>query len=288
MEHRKLVISIDFDGTIVTIAYPQIGKLRNGAKETINRWYNEGHTIVINSCRAEQMQKDMVRFLVANGIMFSYVNANAKHLIDLYGMDCRKISADVYFDDKNPEGFKSWSWAESFVERKLWQKPIIICLIGESGAGKTHWAEYTELEYGIKMIQSYTDREKRTPDENGHTFVTPEQFDAFKQEKMIAFTQFGAKRYCCLKKDVCDINTYVIDENGFIYLSDTFIDSYNIVSIRFVCDYEERLRRAGLERVQRDQGMFNLPMEFFDVCIDTSYPKEEVKRFIDMTIQKFL
>ena len=209
-------------------------------------------------------------------------------MISLYGGDTRKISADIYFDDRNPEGFKSWAWAESVVERKLWQKPVIICLIGESGAGKTHWAEYIELEYGIKMIQSYTDREKRTPDENGHTFVTPELFDSFKQEHMIAFTKFGNKRYCCLKQDVLDFNTYVIDENGFIYLSDTFIDEYNIVSIRFVCNYEERLRRAGLERVQRDQGMFNLPMEFFDTCIDTSYPKEEVKKFIDLTISKLL
>ena len=285
---KKLTISIDFDGCIVTLAYPQIGKVRNGAKAVITRWYNEGHTIVINSCRNGNMQKEMVIALVHNGIPFHYVNENSQALIDLYGGDTRKISADIYFDDRSAEGFRSWAWAETIVERKLWMKPSIICIIGESGCGKTHWAEYVELEYGIKMIQSYTDRAKRTPDENGHTFVTPEQFDAFQKEDMIAFTEFGTKRYCCLKKDVCDINTYVIDENGFIYLSDVFADSYNIVSIRLVCDYKERLLRAGKERVDRDQDAFNLPMEFFDFCIDTSYPKSDVKRFIDMSIQKLL
>lgn len=285
---NKLVIAVDFDGTIVTAEYPRIGKVRNGAKEVITKWYNEGHTIVINSCRSGNMHKEMVVALVHNGIPFHYVSENSQALIDLYGGDTRKISADIYFDDKNPEGFKSWEWAESVVERKLFMKPNIICIIGESGCGKTHWAEYVESEYGIKMIQSYTDRVQRYENENGHTYVTAEEFDAFKKEDMIAFTEFGNKRYCCLKKDVREMNTYVIDENGFIYLSDTFIDSYNIVSIRLVCDYKERLLRAGKERVDRDKDMFNLPMEFFDVCIDTSYPKEEVKAFIDLTISKLL
>lgn len=288
MGHRKLTIAIDFDGVIATLAYPKIGKLRNGAKETINRWYKEGHTIIINSCRAGNMQKDMVRFLVSNQILFSHVNANSQHLIDLYGTDCRKISADIYFDDLNAGGFKNWRWAQFELTKLLETKPVIICLIGESGSGKTTWAEYIEAEYGIKMIQSYTDRAKRTPDENGHTFVTVEEFDAFKHEDMIAYTNFGNKRYCCLKDDVRKINTYVIDEDGFIYLSDTFADDYNIYSIRLTCDKGVRIERAGLERTSRDYGKFSLPMEFFDVCIDTSYQKEEVQNFIDLTLDTWL
>lgn len=285
---KKLVISVDFDGVIVTLAYPQIGKLRNGAKETINRWYKEGHTIIINSCRADRMQKEMVIFLVANGIMFSYANANSQDLIDFYGMDCRKISADIYFDDKNAGGFKSWRWADFEVAKMLSLLPVIICIIGASGSGKTTWAEYIELEYGIKMIQSYTDRAKRAEDENGHSFVSVEEFDAFRHEDMIAYTNFGDKRYCCLKEDVRDINTYVIDEDGFIYLSDTFADDYNIYSIRLTCDAEIRIERAGIERTSRDWGKFSLGMQFFDVCIDTSYPKEEVQNFIDLTLNKWL
>jgi len=285
---EKLTIAVDFDGTIVSIDYPKIGVLRNGAKKVITKWYKDGHTIIINSCRNGEMEKDMIRFLVHNRIPFHYVNQNSKALIDLYGGDTRKISADIYFDDKNPEGFKSWRWADSVIEMKLALKPIIICLIGESGAGKTHWAEYVESEYGIKMIQSYTDRPKRSENENGHTFITPLEFDEFSREDMIAYTNFGDKRYCCLKQDVRDINTYVIDEDGFLFLSDTYGDEYDIYSIRLTCDEKTRVERAGQERTSRDWGKFALPMEFFDVCIDTSYPKEEVQNFIDLTLDKWL
>ena len=58
----------------------------------------------------------------------------------------------------------------------------------------------------------------RYPGETGHTFVTKEEFDTFSHDDMIAYTEFGGHRYCCLKKDVLDFNTYVIDERGLIYL----------------------------------------------------------------------
>ena len=87
---------------------------------------------------------------------------------------------------------------------------------------KWHWkttiAEYIEEKYNIPSIYSYTDRPPRYPKERGHTFVSPEEYDKFDVADMIAYTNFGGKRYCCLKQDVKSINTYVIDENGLKYL----------------------------------------------------------------------
>ena len=37
-----MIIAIDFDGTIVEHEFPKIGPLKKGAKETINKWYEEG------------------------------------------------------------------------------------------------------------------------------------------------------------------------------------------------------------------------------------------------------
>lgn len=144
---------------------------------------------------------------------------------------------------------------------------IIFCFVGESGSGKTMVAEAIEKYAGIIMIQSYTDRPRRTPDENGHTFITKEQFDALNQDDMIAFTEWNGYRYCCLHSDVRPINTYVIDERGLTYLKSNFSDKYKIIAIRFYRPLHERIEAVGKERIDRDEGKFNMAPDEFDLVI---------------------
>mgnify|MGYP000801673411 CR=1 FL=1 len=54
----------------------------------------------------------------------------------------------------------------------------IYLIVGPSGSGKSSVARELEKRYGFGEIQSYTERPRRYPDEPGHTFVTPEEFDA--------------------------------------------------------------------------------------------------------------
>ena len=93
-------IAIDFDDTIVESNFPNIIRLKEGAKEVINKWYEDGKMIIINSCRSGEHFDGMCRFLVNNGIKFHLANQNDPVLIDFFGTDCRKISADIYIDDK--------------------------------------------------------------------------------------------------------------------------------------------------------------------------------------------
>jgi guanylate kinase len=256
---KKLVIAIDFDGTIVTNKYPDIGYLKRDAKEVINKLYDEGHDIIINSCRQGKEEREMVEFLIDNEIKFNAVNENLCYRIEEYGNDCRKIGADIYIDDKAyPCNFINWNDIYYVITYMVNRKPLIICIVGESGSGKTTIAEYIEREHGIKMMESYTDRPLRYPGETGHTFVTKEEFDTFSHDDMIAYTEFGGYRYCCLKKDVMDYNTYVIDERGLNYLLDNFENEYDIVCIRVYSSLQNRIKRVGEERVKRDEGMFKL------------------------------
>lgn len=112
MDEKQVIISVDFDGTICTVGYPEIGREREGAKEYINLLYDEGYAIVINTCRSDdgefpaaQMAKD---FMKLRGIKYHAFNENLPHLIEFYGCDTRKISADVYIDDKCLFDIPTW------------------------------------------------------------------------------------------------------------------------------------------------------------------------------------
>ena len=288
---KKLVNAIDFDGTIVTNKYPNIGYLKRNAKEVINKLYDEGHDIIINSCRQGREEREMVEFLIDNEIKFDEVNKNLCYRIEEYGNDCRKIGADIYIDDKAyPCNILNWNEIYRFVSCKANRKPLIICIVGESGSGKTTIAEYIEREHGIKMMESYTDRPIRYPGETGHTFVTKEEFDSFSHDDMIAYTEFGGYRYCCLKKDVLDYNTYVIDERGLLYLREHFSDLYEIRCMRVYASSNERIKRVGEERVKRDFGMFKLhKYDYnFDCLIFNLYDLNKLYNNVEYYLKRFI
>ena len=48
----KLIIAIDFDGTIVEDAYPKIGKPRIFAFETLKRLQEDGHRLILWTYRS--------------------------------------------------------------------------------------------------------------------------------------------------------------------------------------------------------------------------------------------
>jgi len=98
---KSLRLAIDFDDTIAVNAFPEIGELIDGAKEYINKLYDDGHTIMINTCRAGKEEGDAKKFLEDNGIKYHWLNCNRPEDIEHYKQDCRKMSADVYIDDKN-------------------------------------------------------------------------------------------------------------------------------------------------------------------------------------------
>jgi hypothetical protein len=95
-----VIIAIDFDGTIVKNEWPEIGRFRFLAKPVINWLQKRGHELILFTCRERELLLKAVDFLKRNNIEFKYHNENTKELIMKYGGDCRKISADLYLDDK--------------------------------------------------------------------------------------------------------------------------------------------------------------------------------------------
>lgn len=106
------ILAIDFDGTIVEQNYPEMGALRENAKEVINRLYDEGHTILIWTVRSrtDQAVQKMKNFLDENQIKYHTINENADSILNdpTWSDFSRKIYADLYIDDRGIAGLPSW------------------------------------------------------------------------------------------------------------------------------------------------------------------------------------
>lgn len=92
-----MTICIDFDGTIVEHAYPEIGAPVPLALETIKELQRRGHAIILFTMRHESTLRDAVEYLEANGVTSLYgVNVNpSQH----EWSGSRKVYGHLYIDD---------------------------------------------------------------------------------------------------------------------------------------------------------------------------------------------
>ena len=96
----KRVIAVDFDGTLCTNAWPKIGEPNTELIGQLIEEQKNGAVIILWSCRAKKMMKDAVNWAKEQGLVFDYVNRNTPERIRAFKNDSRKISADVYVDDR--------------------------------------------------------------------------------------------------------------------------------------------------------------------------------------------
>jgi hydroxymethylpyrimidine pyrophosphatase-like HAD family hydrolase len=103
----SLVIAVDFDGTIVEHRYPEIGRVRPLAFQTLKALQSKGHRLILWTYRKGKELDEAVNFCHKHGIEFYAVNRNYPD--EVWGeKESRKILADVYIDDRNLGGIPSW------------------------------------------------------------------------------------------------------------------------------------------------------------------------------------
>lgn len=126
-----MLISVDFDGTIVEHEYPRIGTPLPGSFETMRALIEAGHTLILNTCREDngyliehQYLSDAVKFCEENGVVFSSHNQNRQEddFRQQNKMKHRKVYAELYIDDKNLGGFPGWDvvWRLFFDTEPTW------------------------------------------------------------------------------------------------------------------------------------------------------------------------
>ena len=104
---EKLIIAVDFDGTIVEDNYPRIGKPQIFAFETLRKLQEDGQRLILWTYRSGIRLDEAVEFCRENGVNFYAVNKSFPEEKFDYSKS-RKIYADLFIDDRNIGGFIGW------------------------------------------------------------------------------------------------------------------------------------------------------------------------------------
>lgn len=94
-------IQLDFDGTVVEHAYPEIGLPNPGAIETILKLHEKGHKIILNTMRANFKNgslSEAIVYLQNNGLTFLDSEVN-KTKIEPIEWNMTSSDSDVIFID---------------------------------------------------------------------------------------------------------------------------------------------------------------------------------------------
>lgn len=97
---KRLVLGIDFDGTIVEENFPGIGEIKPETVKLMQVAKDLGHLVIVWTARSQQFEQECIDFLNENNIPYDYVNENPEDPYFIKGIQGRKIFCDYYFDDR--------------------------------------------------------------------------------------------------------------------------------------------------------------------------------------------
>lgn len=122
---KKFIIAIDFDGVIAQINkdwvpgtpnYP--GPLVAGAYKCIRQLHQDGHQIIIWTCRGGHNLWLAEQYLEEHQIPYDRINDNVSTHYDRFKHNTRKVHADIYIDDNQIGGIPSWDEMYEIIKKK--------------------------------------------------------------------------------------------------------------------------------------------------------------------------
>lgn len=105
-----MTIAVDFDGTIVEHMYPEIGKERPFAIDTLKMLIADRHRLILWSVREGKLLDDAVNWCKERGIEFYAVNRDypEERGTENNNHFSRKLKVDMFIDDRNIGGLPDW------------------------------------------------------------------------------------------------------------------------------------------------------------------------------------
>lgn len=94
------IVAVDFDGTLCSDCYPHIGAPNQPLIDQLISWKTDHKKLILWTCRAGQALSEAISWCYEHGLNFDAINENLPEIIAKYGSDSRKITADIYIDDR--------------------------------------------------------------------------------------------------------------------------------------------------------------------------------------------
>ena len=98
--HNK-TIAVDFDGTLCYSCWPGTGEPNKELIDELIICRKKGNKLILWTCREGEAIQIAIEWCKDHGLCFDAVNENLPDVISLFGNDSRKISCDLYIDDKS-------------------------------------------------------------------------------------------------------------------------------------------------------------------------------------------
>ena len=121
-----MIIAVDFDGTIVTHKYPDIGEEIPFAIDTLKMLRRDGHHLILWTVREGKLLEEAVDWCHRRGLEFYAVNREyPEETRDSNPQFTRKLKADLFIDDLNLGGLPGWGVIYNMIKQgKTWEDMI--------------------------------------------------------------------------------------------------------------------------------------------------------------------
>ncbi len=138
-------IAVDFDGTIVTHEYPDIGEEIPFATDTLKMLIADRHKLILWSCREGVLLDDAIRWCKERGVEFYAINRDYPEEKKEHNEHfSRKLKVDMFIDDRNIGGLPDWGTIYRMIKEGLTYDDLIrearkTRLSDHAAPKKKHW-----------------------------------------------------------------------------------------------------------------------------------------------------
>lgn len=101
-----MIIAVDFDGTIVEHEYPKIGRPIPFAIDTLLSLQKDEHILILWTVRDGDLLQEAIDYCSKRGLTFYAANKNYPE--EDPAKASRKLTADLFIDDRNVGGLPDW------------------------------------------------------------------------------------------------------------------------------------------------------------------------------------
>ena len=120
----------------------------------------------------------------------------------------------------------------------------LFLIIGRTASGKSSIANLVASEMNLSVLKSYTTRPMRPGEEHcsDHIFIKEDEFQIYKNS-IVAYTEINGYKYFCTKNQLMKADIYVIDPDGYDFLSKQNIAGLRLHPIYISVDSQTRKER---------------------------------------------